>query len=108
MAQCTSCLDLCVWCILLLYVHTQRQANDPNRFTNRGGQLQKQLKLRKQLEKELPRTERELKSVLTQWEEDHERHFIVHDARFLDLLEQQVEERCQKKEVEKLKKVQLT
>ena len=84
----------------------QRQSNDPNRFNNRGGQLQKQLKLRKQLEKELPRTEKELKSVLTLWEEDHERHFIVHDARFLDILEQQIEERSHKRESEKIKKVQ--
>ena len=67
--------------------------------------MQKQLKLRKQLEKELPRAERELKGVLSQWEEDHERHFIVLDTRFLDLLEQQIEERSCKKESEKMKKV---
>jgi protein regulator of cytokinesis 1 len=86
-------------------VELDRQSNDPNRFNNRGGQLQKQLKLRKQLEKELPRTERELRGVVTQWEEDHERHFVVLDTRFLDLMEEQIEERSQKKETEKMKKV---
>lgn len=85
--------------------HLQRQSNDPNRFNNRGGQLQKQLKLRKQLEKELPRVEKELKDVLSQWEEDHERHFVVLDRRFLDVLEEQVEERTYKREKEKIKKV---
>lgn len=86
----------------------QRQATDPNRFNNRGGQLQKQLKLKKQLEKELPRTEKELRTVIGQWEEDHERHFVIHDTRFLDLMEQQIEDRCSKKEMEKMKKVRMT
>ena len=43
---------------------------------------------------------------MTQWEEDHERHFVVLDTRFLDLMEQQIEERSQKKENEKMKKVE--
>lgn len=83
----------------------QRQSNDPNRFNNRGGQLQKQLKLHKQLEKELPRTEKEVQTILLQWEEDHERHFVVLDTRFLDVLEQQIEERSHRREKEKIKKV---
>lgn len=83
----------------------QRHSNDPNRFTNRGGQLQKQLKLRKQLEKELPKVEKELKTVLLQWEEDHERYFVVNDARYLDAMESQMMERFQEKEQEKMKKV---
>ena len=83
----------------------QKQSTDPNRFNNRGGQLQKQLKLRKQLEKELPRVEKELKTVVLQWEEDHERHFIIHDIHFLDVMEQQNEESSHKREKEKIKKV---
>ena len=43
--------------------------------------------------------------MVTQWEEDHERHFVVFDTRFLDLMEEQIEERSQKKETEKMKKV---
>lgn len=43
--------------------------------------------------------------MLSQWEEDHERHFIVLDRRFLDVLEEQIEERTYKKEKEKIKKV---
>ena len=65
----------------------QKQATDPNRFNNRGGQLQKQLKLRKQLERDLPKLEKELKSVLLQWEEDHERYFMVEDSRYIDAME---------------------
>ena len=42
---------------------------------------------------------------MSQWEEDHERHFVVLDTRFLDLMEQQIKERSQKKENEKMKKV---
>lgn len=83
----------------------QKQSHDPNRFTNRGGQLQKQLKLRKQLEKELPKVEKQLKAVLLQWEEDHERYFVVSDTRYLDTMEYQMKERSQEREQEKIKKV---
>lgn len=56
----------------------------------------------------MPRAEKELKDVLSQWEEDHERHFIVLDRRFLDVLEEQIEERTYKKEKEKIKKVSIS
>lgn len=83
----------------------QKKSQDPNRFNDRGGQLQKQLKLRKQLEKELPKLEKELKASLLQWEEDHERYFIVHDSHYLDALELEVMERLSTREKEKIKKV---
>ena len=91
--------------IRVVFFLPKKQSADPNRFNNRGGQLQKQLKLRKQLEKELPRIEKELKTVILQWEEDHERHFIIHDTHFLDVMEQQNEESSHKREKEKIKKV---
>ena len=45
------------YCVLVPYFppDLQRKSNDPNRFQNRGGQLQKELKMKKQTMKELPK-----------------------------------------------------
>lgn len=53
----------------------------------------------------LHQVERELKSVLNEWENDHERHFIVWDARYLDTIQRQWEEKNSTKEMEKIKRV---
>ena len=57
------------------------------------------------MEKELPKLEKQLKAVLLQWEEDHERYFVVNDTRYLDTMEYQMMERSQEREQEKMKKV---
>lgn len=77
------------------------------RFSNRGGQLLKDQASRKQLKKDLPRVEKELNAILQQWEEDHERYFIVHDSRYLDTIKLQWSERETSKCNEKAKKVSL-
>ncbi len=51
--------------------------------------------------------EKELRSVLKEWENDHERHFVVFDCRYLDTIEQQWDERTTIKEKEKMKRVSL-
>ena len=43
--------------------------------------------------------------MLIQWENDHERHFVVHDNRYLDVIEKQWEEKNLHKEQEKVKRV---
>lgn len=49
--------------------------------------------------------ENELKSVLSQWEQDHERYLIVRDERYLDTIERQWGEKRHLEEQEKLEKV---
>ena len=61
--------------------------------------------LKKQLKKELPRVEKELRGVLEQWEEDHERFFMVKDGRYLDTMKMQWEARETEKCNEKAKRV---
>lgn len=61
--------------------------------------------MKKNLKKELPRVEKELKSVLEQWEEDHERFFMVNDGRYLDTIKLQWNERQATKCTEKVKRV---
>lgn len=91
---------LCV-CLVL-----QEKDSDPNRlFNTRGGQLLKDQKLRQQLKKDLPKVEKELKGVLEQWEEDHERYFVISDSRYLDTIARQWAERDEQKEKEKIKRV---
>ena len=48
---------------------------------------------------------KELKSMLLQWEEDHGRHFLVEDSRYIDAVEAQMKMRFQEKEEKKIKKV---
>ena len=84
---------------------TQEKSNDPSRFCNRGGQLLKDQAMKKHLKKELPRVEKELKTVLEQWEEDHERFFMVNDGRYLDTIRLQWNERQASKCTEKAKRV---
>jgi uncharacterized protein YqgV (UPF0045/DUF77 family) len=78
------------------------------RFSNRGGQLLKDQAMKKQIKKELPRVEKELNSVLAEWEEDHERFFMVHDNRYLDTIQLQWAEKKLTKCTEKVKRVSST
>lgn len=75
------------------------------KFSNRGGQLLKDQAMKKHLKKELPRVEKELNAVLTEWEEDHERFFMVHDSRYLDTIQLQWAEKKITKCTEKVKRV---
>lgn len=61
--------------------------------------------MRKQLKKELPRVEKELDAALQQWEEDHERYFMVNDGRYLDTIKAQWSEKEASKCQEKIKRV---
>ena len=49
--------------------------------------------------------EKELKATLSEWENDHERYFIIKDSRYLDTIESQWKEKNEIKEKEKLKRV---
>ncbi|XP_026816644.1 protein regulator of cytokinesis 1-like isoform X3 [Rhopalosiphum maidis] len=71
----------------------QEQANDPARlWQNRGGQLLKEEKERKIIQKELPRVERELKNQLQSYEQRENKIFYYRDERLIDFMERQWDE----------------
>ncbi|XP_025192531.1 protein regulator of cytokinesis 1-like isoform X2 [Melanaphis sacchari] len=71
----------------------QEQANDPARlWQNRGGQLLKEEKERKIIQKELPRVERELKNHLQSYEQRENKIFYYRDERLIDFMERQWDE----------------
>lgn len=98
------CACTCI-SITKVVLSLKRKDNDPMRFSNRGGQLLKDQTLRKHIKKELPRNEKELNAVLVQWEEDHERFFMVHDSRYLDTVQLQWNQTETNKCSEKVKRV---
>ncbi|XP_022180991.1 protein regulator of cytokinesis 1-like isoform X7 [Myzus persicae] len=71
----------------------QEQANDPARlWQNRGGQLLKEEKERKIIQKELPKVERELKNQLLSYEQRENKIFYYRDERLFDFIEKQWDE----------------
>ncbi|XP_060877460.1 protein regulator of cytokinesis 1-like isoform X2 [Metopolophium dirhodum] len=71
----------------------QEQANDPARlWQNRGGQLLKEEKERKIIQKELPKVERELKNQLQSYEQRENKIFYYRDERLFDFIERQWDE----------------
>lgn len=92
-------------------------------MNNRGGKLLQEQRQHQKVNKDLPKvvcfpsytflislslslkTEKKLQSILQQWEEDHSRHFIVNDQRYLDDVESRWDNYHQAKEEEKLKRV---
>ncbi|XP_008410251.1 protein regulator of cytokinesis 1-like [Poecilia reticulata] len=87
-----------------LYLELDRKANDPSRFTNRGGNLLKEEKQRTELQKSLPKLEKVLKAQIDSWEEEHGKEFLVNGQKFLEYVQQQWKEHHEKKEKEKLER----
>lgn len=57
------------------------------------------------MERDLPRVEKELQEVLSAWEEDHGRFFLVGDEHYLDTIQRQWREKSETREKEKAKRV---
>ncbi|XP_061451694.1 protein regulator of cytokinesis 1 isoform X2 [Rhineura floridana] len=72
-----------------LFQELERKATDPSRFTNRGGNLLKEEKLRAKLQKTLPKLEEELKGRVELWEEEQAQAFLVNGQRFLAYVAEQ-------------------
>lgn len=87
-----------------LYLELDRKANDPGRFTNRGGNLLKEEKQRTDLQKSLPKLEKTLKSQIENWEQEHGMEFLVNGQKFLEYVQQQWENHHNEKEMEKLER----
>uniref|UniRef100_A0A8D2LHX6 Protein regulator of cytokinesis 1 n=1 Tax=Varanus komodoensis TaxID=61221 RepID=A0A8D2LHX6_VARKO len=72
-----------------LFQELERKATDPSRFTNRGGNLLREEKLRAKLQKTLPKLEEELRGRVELWEREHAQDFTVRGQRFLEHVAEQ-------------------
>ncbi|XP_048337875.1 protein regulator of cytokinesis 1 isoform X2 [Sphaerodactylus townsendi] len=84
-----------------LFQELERKATDPSRFTNRGGNLLKEEKLRAKLQKTLPKLEEELRGRLELWEQEQGRPLLVNGQRFTDHVAEQWQLHRLEKEREK-------
>ncbi|XP_063170227.1 protein regulator of cytokinesis 1 [Candoia aspera] len=74
------------WC---LFQELEEKATDPARFTNRGGHLLKEEKLRAKLQKTLPKLEEELRVRVELWEHQQARDFLVNGQHFMEHVAEQ-------------------
>ncbi|XP_071480181.1 protein regulator of cytokinesis 1-like isoform X1 [Diadema antillarum] len=62
----------------------EKKANDPNRFNNRGGNLLEEERIRRKLNKDLPKIEANLGERIAEFEQETGRDFLVDGCRFMD------------------------
>ncbi|XP_058012428.1 protein regulator of cytokinesis 1-like [Ahaetulla prasina] len=74
------------WC---LFQELEKKATDPSRFTNRGGNLLKEEKLRTKVQKTLSKLEEELRVRVELWEQEHTQDFLVSGQRFMEHVAEQ-------------------
>ncbi|KAF2981344.1 hypothetical protein EK904_003801 [Melospiza melodia maxima] len=86
----------------LLY---QSKANDPSRFTNRGGNLLKEEKQRAKLQKTLSRLQEDLERKVQTWEEEFKGPFLVKGQQFVEYVSEQWQQYRLEKEKEKQERV---
>ncbi|XP_070619640.1 protein regulator of cytokinesis 1 isoform X2 [Erythrolamprus reginae] len=67
----------------------EQKATDPSRFTNRGGNLLKEEKLRAKVQKTLSKLEEELKVRVEAWETEQTQDFLVGGQHFLEHVAEQ-------------------
>ena len=67
----------------------QTRKNDSNRLANRGGALLKEEKIRKGINRELPKIEQKLKMDVGKWEEENERRFLINGCHYMDIITNQ-------------------
>ncbi|KAJ0056517.1 hypothetical protein NL108_009717 [Boleophthalmus pectinirostris] len=84
-----------------LLLELERKASDFSRFTNRGGNLLKEERQRTELNKNLPKLERSLRTQIVLWEQTHDVPFLVKGLDFLQFVEQQWKRLQEQKEHEK-------
>ncbi|KAJ7987081.1 hypothetical protein DPEC_G00335050 [Dallia pectoralis] len=84
-----------------LFQEFERKANDPNRFSNRGGALLKEAKEKVKVQKMLPKLEDELRIGLEIWEKEHSSAFLVQGQRVMTYISSQWEDHKQQRDKEK-------
>lgn len=65
----------------------EAKQNEPNRYNNRGGQLLREEKERKQLNAKLPDIEKEIKKLLDEFKDRNRREFLINGERVTDIIE---------------------
>ncbi|EDV22718.1 uncharacterized protein TRIADDRAFT_58568 [Trichoplax adhaerens] len=84
------------------WLEFEARANDPNRFGNRGGRLLQEEKLRRALNKEFPKVEKDLTAKMLKYEKEKSKPFCIDGQRFLDTIEALKEEHKLRKTQEKM------
>ncbi|XP_055722377.1 protein regulator of cytokinesis 1-like isoform X1 [Salvelinus fontinalis] len=84
-----------------LFQDFEKKANDPNRFSNRGGALLKEAKEKVKVQKMLPKLEEELRTGVESWEKDQGSAFLVQGQRVMTYISSQWEEHKQQRGKEK-------
>ncbi|XP_029564756.1 protein regulator of cytokinesis 1 isoform X2 [Salmo trutta] len=90
-----------------LFQDFEKKANDPNRFSNRGGALLKEAKEKVKVQKMLPKLEEELKKGVEAWEKDQGSAFLVQGQRVMTYISSQWEEYKQQRGKEKSERAAL-
>ncbi|XP_068249328.1 protein regulator of cytokinesis 1-like isoform X2 [Palaemon carinicauda] len=86
------------------FIDLEERANDPNRYGNRGGALLKEEKERKAVKKALPLIEKELFTLISQWETVHGKTFQIMGMSVADFIDNEWLQHHEKKENERKKK----
>ncbi|KAM3663275.1 protein regulator of cytokinesis 1 isoform 2-T2 [Ammospiza maritima maritima] len=84
-----------------LFLELESKANDPSRFTNRGGNLLKEEKQRAKLQKTLSRLQEDLERKVQTWEEEFKGPFLVKGQQFVEYVSEQWQQYRLEKEKEK-------
>ncbi|XP_053995201.1 protein regulator of cytokinesis 1-like [Hylaeus anthracinus] len=75
-----------------------QRANDPDRFYNRGGQLLREEKERKRIQKQLPKMEEQLKNLIKEYEEINGEEFTINGMSIEEALKESYNHLNKKKE----------
>lgn len=68
-------------------VALEAKQNEPGRYNNRGGQLLREEKERRQLNQKLPEIEKEIRKMLDAYEQTHKIPFSINGERLVDIIE---------------------
>uniref|UniRef100_A0A8C3JR67 Protein regulator of cytokinesis 1 n=1 Tax=Calidris pygmaea TaxID=425635 RepID=A0A8C3JR67_9CHAR len=72
-----------------MFLDLERKANDPSRYTNRGGNLLKEEKQRVKLQKVLAKLQEELDNKIQAFEQAQEKPFLVKGQQFMEYVKEQ-------------------
>ncbi|ESO04540.1 hypothetical protein HELRODRAFT_78775 [Helobdella robusta] len=84
------------------FLELERKANNPDRYSNRGGNLLKEEKQRKKVAVDLPKVEQEVKMLIESWERENDRKFLVGGVAFEEFIRREKENYLAEKENEKI------
>lgn len=76
----------------------EAKESEPGRYNNRGGQLLKEEKERKMISNKLPKIEGQLKQLVSNYEETHNRPFKIYGQNIIESIEGDWSERQNEKE----------